>query len=99
MGKGDFAWEWTPSIFMPRAASRISLEVKGVRIERVQDITEKDAIAEGCDIATGAELRENMPLHPSYRMGFIRVWNNINGKKYPWDSNPYVYVYEFMRVT
>lgn len=72
---------WRPSIFMPRWASRITLEVTGVRVERVQEISEEDAQAEGV----------------AHRCDYKVVWDAINGKKYPWSSNPWVWVIEFKR--
>jgi hypothetical protein len=98
-----YGGKWHPSIFMPRKAARLFLEVKGVRIERVQDITEEDARAEGVDggCLTCGESEPcgcNNPC-PDCRDAFIWLWNHLNSKRgYPWDSNPYVYVYEFMRV-
>lgn len=83
-----------PSIFMPRWASRITLEITGVRVERVQSITEEDAEAEG---ATNTCDMPNC-LH-TYRGGFYSIWNSINGKKYPWASNPWVWILEFRRIT
>ncbi|MEC7121100.1 MAG: hypothetical protein VXW65_14530 [Pseudomonadota bacterium] len=84
--KGDIAWE-TP-LFMPRAASRIELEITNIRVERVQDISEADAIAEG--VEQGYGLRH---------VGFYQdIWDSINGKKHPWSDNPWVWVVEFKRV-
>jgi hypothetical protein len=89
---GSIMWEvekWRQSIFMPREASRILLEVKGVRIERVQDISEYDAWAEGIFSKYGHES----VFH------FMNLWDSINAKRgYSWESNPWVYVCEFMRV-
>jgi hypothetical protein len=95
-GKGDFGFNWKPSIYMPREAARIFLEVKDVRIERLQEISEVDAKAEG--IAT--------PLLPTcanpalkIRLAFAELWDSLNAKRGSgWETNPYVYVYEFTRL-
>ena len=87
-------FNWRPSIFMPRWASRITLEITNVRIERLQDITEEDAIKEGC-AHTG--LGVSADEIESAREQFEKLWDSINGKKFPWDSNPYVWVIEFQR--
>ena len=84
---------------MPRWASRITLEITGVRVERLQDISQKDAIAEG-----------GPPSHPSIdavsrdygfpdfsRSWFGQTWNHIYGKE-SWQANPWVWVIEFKRV-
>jgi hypothetical protein len=90
MDNGDFAWSWTSPLFLPRKASRIFLEVKYVRIERLQDITEEDANAEGISRNYGHEA----VFH------FWQLWDTLNAKRgYPWERNPWVYVYEFMRLT
>jgi hypothetical protein len=82
---------WRPSIFMPRWASRIDLEVTGVRVERLQEITEEDARAEGVTRSDGA--------HPeSARNAYARLWDAINGKRAPWASDPMVWRVEFRRV-
>lgn len=81
---------WSPSIFMPRSASRITLEVTGVRVERVQEISEDDAEVEG--ISGEWHLIEV----PSARAGFRALWDLINAKRcYGWDVNPWVWVVEF----
>ena len=96
-----------PSIHMPRWASRITLEVSGVRVERLQDISEDDARAEGVDPyvmghgpITAAELQaEPGYREPAmYRQGFEFLWNQINGKRAAWSSNPWVWVVEFRRI-
>jgi hypothetical protein len=97
MGKGDFSWSWTPSIFMPREASRLSLKVKGVRVERIQDITEENARAEGvfpgkctgCGACSGSDCYD--PIRH-----FENLWDTSK-RGYSWDSNPYVWVYDLMR--
>ena len=81
--------KWRPSIHMPRWASRITLEVTGVRVERVQEISESDAQAEG--IARG-------PYGVPGR--FADTWNDLYAKKgLGWDVNPYVWVVEFRMVS
>lgn len=98
---------WKPSIHMPRWASRITLEVTGVRVERVQEISAFDATAEGVDGEPGDEPgqpvcfynahEEYRRLHEEYR----RLWDTINGKRpgCAWEDNPWVWVIEFRRVT
>jgi len=88
-GKYDCDGMWKPSIHMPRYAARLFLEVREVRVERLQDITEADAMAEGVLPYDNQVLRAK-----SY---FEELWNAINGKG-AWESNPWVFVYEFMRV-
>ncbi len=83
---------WKPSIFMPRWASRITLEIVSVRVEQVQDISEDDARAEGVDDGTG----QTRPLHPYW---FRALWDSINSKRgYGWEKNPWVWVVAFRRV-
>lgn len=79
---------WTPSILMPRWASRITLEITGVRVERLQDISEADAKSEGAEPAECC--------HAHYH-GFSKLWESINGKG-SWDVNPWVWVINFERV-
>lgn len=81
-----------PSIHMPRWASRITLEIVNIRVERLQEISEEDAKAEGCDPIGGENNLER------YRSGFYHLWDSINGKAYPCDSNPWAWVIEFRRV-
>ena len=89
---------WRPSIHMPRQASRITLEVTGVHIERLHAISESDARAEGARSADHATGRECV-LDPSlggYRLHYQDIWNTINGAS-SWDKNPWVWVVEFRR--
>ena len=91
------------SIFMPRWASRIQLEVTNIRVERVQDISEKDAMKEGVTIQkpwigvdTGGEAIESETISWSPTDYFANLWDSINLKRgYSWDSNPWVWVVEF----
>lgn len=87
-----------PSIHMPRESSRITLEVNGVRVERLQDISEADAKAEG---APGYEEGVDAPPPDgehewSYRASFQRLWESINGPG-SWDLNPWVWAVELKR--
>lgn len=84
---------WQPSIHLPKFASRIWLEVTGVRVERLQEISEADAYAEGCDeILLGGGL-SGKPR--SARAWFKDLWDSINAKRhYGWDTNPWVWVVE-----
>lgn len=84
------AWWKRPAIFMPRAASRITLEITGVRVERLQAITRGDAMAEGCPF-------QNMAAGLDPRDWYRELWNEINGPS-SWDANPWVWVIEFRRV-
>ena len=84
--------KWRPSIFMPRWASRITLEVVSVKVERVQDITTNDAMSEGVDTSKHV-MGDHCPE-------FMRLWDSMNAKRgYGWDVNPWVWVVEFRRVS
>ena len=74
---------WKSPIFMPKWATRIWLEVTGVRVERVQDLTKQDALAEG--------MQGCFP-----RIDFETLWDSIN-TTYPWADNPCVWIFEFKR--
>ena len=86
--------KWCPSIHMPKEAARIFLKVTNVRIERIQDISGEDCVAEGCDAdmlhAVGAEFVRGV---------FSGIWDSTIKKselpRYGWDANPWVWVYEF----
>ena len=88
--------KWTPSIHMPRWASRITLPLVSVRVERVQSISEGDAIAEGLrrsdygwtDGISGYDT-------VSAREAFRELWDSIYGT---WDANPWVAVYEWGQI-
>lgn len=76
---------WKSPLFLPRARSRLELEVTASRLERLQDISESDAVLEGCSGKSGharAEYRE--------------VWEALNAKRHPWAANPWVWVVEFV---
>ncbi len=104
----DSEWcnKWKPSIFMPKAACRIFLEITEIKVERLQDITEDDAIKEGAhsfDEDLTNEQRLHNYNHPSGRfygpkkLGFKRLWQSINGPN-SWEANPFVWVISFKRI-
>jgi hypothetical protein len=91
---------WKPSIHMPRAASRITLEITGVRVERLQHISEADARAEGArnlDVASGRETLDPYSRQGSCVAHYKHIWQEINGHG-SWDLNPLVWVIEFKKV-
>jgi len=94
--------KWKPSIFMPRLSSRITLEITNIRIERLNDISEEDAIAEGYEPG-GWSPSYNDPGNVGCveywpaKDEFICLWESINGKD-SWIQNPWVWVIEFERV-
>lgn len=109
-GGGDDRSAWKPSIHMPRAASRILLEITDVRVERLQNITEQQAQAEGI---VGVPFRpdDGWPICTGYMVGpddgktdlettaakaFAGLWDSVGGD---WSANPWVWVVEFKRVT
>lgn len=114
------AGRWRSPRFMPRWASRIALRITDVRVERLQDISEEDADAEGieldvCDQALVArdysrkdawfqswsddEGYENyVPMDELGRASFRTLWDSINGKRAPWESNPWAWAISFERV-
>ena len=96
LGVQKWAAQWKPSIHMPRNASRILLEITGVRVERLQDISECDAKAEGsyvCDYF-GRRLLDQSSNQGCYKWGYRSIWESLNGTG-SWDLNPFVWVIEF----
>ena len=95
-------FKWKPSIHMPREAARIFLRVTNVRVERLQEITPKDAWEEGCRIGNFFPWEKHIPeLQQQCRdILFKSLWDGLNAKRgYGWDINPWVWVYEFERVS
>lgn len=94
--------DYLPMTHMPRWASRITLEIENVRVERLQEISEADARAEGMRRhdasrlwSTGADLS----CFASAKEAFAHGWNSINGKRgYSWDSNPFVWAITFKKL-
>jgi hypothetical protein len=93
------------SIHMPRWASRITLEITEVRVQRLQDISEEDARAEGCTGTEPEPVNEGGTIHawkgrssaPSPRAHFAYLWGEINGSA-SWDANPWVWCLSFRRL-
>lgn len=85
------SYKWRPSIFMPRWASRITLEVTDVRVERLQDISRGDAMDEGCPF-------RNMAKGDDPRKWYADLWHHINGAG-SWEANPWVWAINFKPVT
>lgn len=91
-----------PSIFMRRAHSRITLAVTGVRVERLQAISEDDAEAEGIPTTVAEHTFRKCFRDPAERAAervkrYAKLWDEINGKRAAWASNPWVWVVEFKR--
>ncbi len=106
MPKAALAGKNVSPLFMPRWASRITLEVTGLRAERLQDITEADAKAEGVEplshigaeqAIAGDQQSRTHGSHP-HTLAFAVLWDTINGDRAPWVSNPWVWVVGFERV-
>lgn len=104
----DYPIRWIPSIHMKREASRINLEITGVRVERLQEITEADARDEGVG-DEDAVMRVDSDILPTARLlgepfendrvWFAHLWNELNGKRgFGWDVNPWVWIIEFKRI-
>lgn len=92
---------WTPSIHMPRWASRILLEITDVRVERLNAISEHDAQAEGVAKLRGGFWQHYQPGWTQHQLSargsFVTLWKSIYGEE-SWNSNPWVWVIEFKRI-
>lgn len=82
--------KWRPSIFMPRSASRLALEITGIRVERLQDISDDEIIAELGEFRSMSYPRQR-------KNDFRKLWESINGDN-SWAANPWVWVIEFKKV-
>ena len=94
--------QWKPNIFMPRWASRLTLKVTGVQIERIRDISDDDALAEGVELAIAPTAGRDIDIDGDYWPGgpknmFRELWQRINGKRdgCSWGDNPWVAAYTF----
>lgn len=95
-GDDNITMRCTPSIHMPRWASRITLEITGVRVERLSDISSADAAAEGVSFGNVTDP-ETGEIDRDACEAFEQLWESINGPG-SWDANPWVWVVEFKRV-
>jgi len=93
--------KWKPSIFMPRNASRIQLEIVNIRVERLDNISEEDAKAEGIEGIDGKYLDYSNTKSKQYCLSafssYEELWIKINGKE-SWEKNPWVWKIEFKRI-
>lgn len=97
--RADGKWDgkWKPSIYMPRWASRILLEVTDVRVERVQEISGNDILAEGM-MPCGENYKALSTWEEDLRRDFASLWDSINKKRgFGWDKNPWVWAVSFRR--
>jgi hypothetical protein len=105
-------WKWKPSLFMPKEGCRIFLKIKSIRVERLQDISEEDAIAEGIQMTVIDNIKEyknytaeskeftryNDFSYPECAIpSFFSLWESINGKE-SLEKNPFVWVYQFQQI-
>ena len=96
---------WKPSIHMPKEAARIFLKVTNVRCERLKEITKEYSLSEGISESGREEefiFYKNYEFPNEYHQdpinSFKSLWDSINAKKHPWESNPWVWVYDFERI-
>jgi hypothetical protein len=88
--------KWRSPIFMPRWCSRITLRVVAIGVERLRDISHADAIAEGMNGLTVRDVGDELRVGPID--DFKVAWDKLNGKKFPWSTNPFVWVLEFTNI-
>lgn len=88
--------KWVPSIFMPRWASRITLEISFVKVERLQDMKPIDCVAEGI---YKPHMNYGPAEGPMAIAEFANLWDSLNAKRgFGWETNPWVWVIEFRRL-
>ena len=93
---------WVTPLFMPRWASRITLEITDVRVQRLQDISEQDSLAEGAALDSDGFPMASAPIDDGYDTAiewFADLWDSINAKRgFGWDVNPWVWALTFRRI-
>lgn len=96
---------YKPSIFMPRWASRITLEVTDIKVDRLHNVSEEDARKEGYTYASLHAMHEEaarmglMKMPDDPLLWFRELWNKINGERIPWNQNPWVWVVKFKLIS
>lgn len=96
---GDIPLKWRPSIFMPRWASRITLEITEIRVERLNQISHRDICAEGISENPYNEFTAQPYHYGRDKLLFEQLWDSINAKRgYNWASNPWVWVISFNKL-
>lgn len=95
--RSSSGFSWRPSIHMPRWASRITLEVTGVRVEQLQEISYEDAKAEGAEFWRNDGTLTELPPCSAHRYEFEDLWTSIHGAD-SWNANPFVWVVTFRRI-
>lgn len=93
----EWGWKKMPSIFMPHEASRIKLLVKDIRVERLQDISEEDAIAEGMNLRYEKDGDGLVMYDNRNKEAYEELWDSIYGNG-SWDRNPWVWVIMFEKI-
>lgn len=100
--ESSWVFKWKPSIHMPKETARIFLKVTNVRCERLQEISEGDSISEGVELFDTNRYKDYEDKKSSgvrkARVSFATLWDSINAKKHPWESNPWVWLYDFERI-
>ena len=99
--KLSWTFKWKPSLFMPKEACRIFLEIKSIKVERLKDISREDARSEGIerDLVSGTKYKNYVDGTSVYseQGSFYSLWEKINGKE-SLTQNPFVFVYEFEQI-
>lgn len=99
---GAFNEKWRPSIHMPKEAARIWLKVTDVKVERLQEITEDEAKAEGANWKNGKNVGVEEKMRRTAVERFSEIWDSTIKKfgldRYGWQANPYVFAIEFVKI-
>lgn len=93
----DIEDKWRSPVYMPRWASRITLEITDVRVERIQDVSIEDVLAEGIKEVRGQHSGEYWREETGGK--FVDIWDSINAKRgYGWSVNPWVWAITFRQI-